>query len=169
MIEPPPVLVVMGVAGAGKTTIARAVAARLSWEFLDGDDLHPAANVAKMKRGQPLDDADRASWLALIAGWIDEQASTGHAGVVACSALKRRYREVLAGGRPYVRIVYVEGARELIAERIAVRDHAYFPASLLDSQFEALEPPSPEENPIVVNASQSLEEQVSEVAAALGA
>jgi carbohydrate kinase (thermoresistant glucokinase family) len=121
-----------------------------------------------MKRGQPLDDADRAPWLDRIAGWIDQQARNGRAGVVACSALKRRYREVLAGGRPFVRIVYVEGARDLIAERMAMRDHAYFPASLLDSQFEALEPPGPEERPIVVDAAQPLEAQVNDVTAALG-
>jgi gluconokinase len=169
MSVPPPVLVVMGVSGVGKSTIARAVAVRLGWAFLEGDDLHPAANVAKMRSGRPLDDADRAPWLAAIAGWIDRQAAAGNAAVIACSALKRRYREVLTEGRPFVRIVYIDGDPDIIRKRIAKRKHAYFPPSLLDSQFAALEPPVPEEHPIVVDAAQPLEAQVDAVIAALGA
>jgi len=165
---PPPVLVVMGVSGAGKSTVAKAVAARLRWTFLEGDDLHPAANVAKMRRGIPLDDADRAPWLAAIAAWIDAQARAGAPGIVACSALKHRYRQVLTDGRPFVRIVYLEGDRDIIRERIEARKHAYFPAALLDSQFEALEPPGPDEHPIVVDVSQPLEAQVEEIIKAVG-
>jgi gluconokinase len=150
----------MGVSVAGKSTIAKAVAERLCWAFLDGDDLHPAANVAKMKSGLPLDDADRAPWLAAIAAWIDGQAQAGAPAVVACSALKRRYRQVLSDGRPYVRIVYIDGDKAVIRERIATRKHPYFPAALLDSQFEALEPPGPDEHPIVVDVAQPLEAQV---------
>lgn len=167
MTSPPPVLVVMGVSGAGKSTIAGAVAARLGWTFLEGDELHPAANVAKMKSGRPLDDADRAPWLAAIAAWIDRQAQAGHPAIVACSALKRRYRQVLTNGRPFVRVVYAEGDRELIRSRLEARKGHYFPPALLDSQFADLEPPGPDEHPIVVDASQPLGAQVEAIVAAL--
>ncbi|HEY2480894.1 MAG TPA: gluconokinase, partial [Caulobacteraceae bacterium] len=145
------------------------VAARLGWVFLEGDELHPAANVAKMKSGRPLDDADRAPWLAAIAAWIDRQAAEKRAAVIACSALKRRYRQVLTKGRPFVRIVYVEGQRELIRARLEARKGHYFPPALLDSQFADLEPPGTDEHPIVVEAAQPLEAQVDEVVAAVGA
>lgn len=167
MSAPPPVLVVMGVSGAGKSTVGREVAARLDWAFQEGDDLHPAANVAKMKSGRPLDDADRAPWLAAIAAWIDRQAAAGAPAVIACSALKRRYRQVLTDGRPFVRIIYLEGDRDIIRERIEARKHAYFPAALLDSQFADLEPPGPDEHPIVVEAAWPIETQVGEIVAAL--
>lgn len=168
MSASPPILVVMGVSGAGKSTIAKAVAARLGWTFLEGDDLHPAANVAKMKSGIPLDDADRAPWLAAIAAWIDRQAQAGEPGIIACSALKRRYRQALTDGRPFARIVYLEGDRDIIRERIEARKHAYFPAALLDSQFDALEPPGPDEHPIVVDVAQPLEAQVEAIVEAVG-
>jgi len=157
----------MGVSGAGKSTIATAVAERLCWTFLEGDDLHPAANIAKMKSGIPLDDADRAPWLAAIAAWIDRQAQACDPAVVACSALKRRYRQILTDGRPFVRIVYIDGDRDIIRERIAARTHLYFPPALLDSQFEALEPPGSDEHPIVVDISQPLEAQVEAIVAAI--
>jgi len=166
--SPPPVLVVMGVSGAGKSTIAKAVAERLGWRFLEGDELHPAANVAKMKSGRPLDDADRAPWLAAIAAWIDRQAQAGVPAIVACSALKRRYRQVLTDGRPFVRIVYAEGDRELIRARLEARKGHYFPPALLDSQFADLEPPGPDERPIIVDASRPLQAQVEAILAALG-
>jgi carbohydrate kinase (thermoresistant glucokinase family) len=153
----PPVLVVMGVAGAGKTTVGLELAARLGWAFEDGDDLHPAANIAKMKRGEPLDDADRAPYLANVAAWIDRRAAAGEPGVVTCSALKRAYRAVLTEGRPFVRIIYLDGSPALISERMAHRSGHFMPPSLLASQFEALEPPGPDENPIVISADQSLE------------
>ena len=111
------VLVVMGVSGSGKTTIAALLAGSLHWELVDGDDFHPAANVAKMHGGTPLTDEDRAPWLASIATWIDATRVAGAHGVVACSALRRRYRDVLAAGRPDVRVVYLKGSRELIGER----------------------------------------------------
>ena len=158
----------MGVSGAGKSTIAKAVAERLGWRFLEGDELHPAANVAKMKSGRPLDDADRAPWLAAIAAWIDRQAQAGAPAIVACSALKRRHRQVLTDGRPFVRVVYAEGDRELIRARLEARKGHYFPPALLDSQFADLEPPGPDEHPIVVDASQPLETQVEKIVTALG-
>jgi len=139
----------MGVSGSGKTTIGEALAARLAWEFVDGDDLHPPANVAKMHAGQPLDDDDRAPWLDAIAAHIDAWRERGISGVVTCSALKQRYRERIIGDRDWVRLIYLDGSRELIAERLATRRGHFMPASLLDSQFDTLEPPGPDEHAIV--------------------
>ena len=162
-------LVVMGVAGAGKTTLARALAARLDWAFLDADDLHPAANVEKMRAGAPLSDADRAPWLEAVARWIDARLAAGEDAVVACSALKRRYRAVLTDGRPSVRIVYLKGSLDLVAARMAARKDHYFPTSLIASQFEALEPPTPEEHAIVVDMAPPVSVQVDRVLEAMGA
>jgi gluconokinase len=147
----PSVLIIMGVSGCGKSTIGALLAARLGWEFEDADWLHPAANVEKMHSGIPLTDEDRRPWLEAVTGWIDHcRASRGH-GVVACSALKRRYRDILIGDRPDVGLVYLKGDEELIARRIATRHEHFMPRSLLHSQFEALEEPGPDENPIVIS------------------
>jgi gluconokinase len=132
------VVVIMGVSGSGKTTIAALLAGRLQWEFEDGDWLHPAANVDKMHSGVALTDEDRRPWLQAIAAWIDQTRRAGRHGVVACSALKRRYRDVLIGARPDVRLVYLKGDEALIARRIAARHGHFMPAALLHSQFEAL-------------------------------
>jgi gluconokinase len=150
MTTPPSVLIVMGVSGSGKTTVGTLLAARLHWEFEDADWLHPAANVDKMHKGVALTDEDREPWLRAIAAWIDQTRQAGGHGVVACSALKRRYREVLMGDRPDVRLVYLEGDAALIARRIAIRQEHFMPASLLTSQFDALEAPGPDERPITV-------------------
>jgi len=163
------ILIVMGVAGAGKTTLARALAARLGWTFLDADDLHPAANVEKMRAGAPLDNADREPWLAAVARWIDARLAASEAAVVACSALKRRYRQVLTEGRPSARIVYLEGSPDLVARRMAERTDHYFPSKLIASQFEALEPPTPEERAIVVDMAPAVDAQVDRVLAAIAA
>ncbi|MFO1046638.1 MAG: gluconokinase [Geminicoccaceae bacterium] len=146
----PAVLVVMGVSGSGKTTIGALLARRLGWEFADGDDFHPPANVAKMHGGAPLTDDDRWPWLRAIAAWIAATRRAGGHGVVACSALKRRYREVLLAGRPAVQLVYLQGGPELIGGRLGARHDHFMPASLLLSQFEALEEPGPDEDPITV-------------------
>jgi gluconokinase len=167
MTDLPPVLVIMGVSGSGKSTVGKPLAARLGWPFQEGDDLHPAANIAKMKRGEALDDADRAPWLAAIAAWIDRQGAAGEGGIVTCSALKRAYRDVLTTGRPYVRIVYLRGSRALVGERVAHRTGHFMPASLLDSQFATLEPPTPDEAPIVVDIDQPIDAQVAEIIKAL--
>jgi len=164
----PPITVIMGVSGSGKTTVARPLAARLGWPFEEGDGFHPPANIAKMKAGVPLTDADRAPWLAAIAAWIDGQAAAGQPGVVTCSALKRAYRDRLTEGRPQVRIVYLKGSRALIADRLAKRTHHFMPPSLLASQFAALEPPGPDEHPIVVDIDQPVEAQVVAIVRALG-
>ena len=145
------VLVVMGVSGSGKTTIARALAARLGWPYQEGDDLHPASNVAKMHAGIPLTDADRAPWLALIAAWIDARLAAGEPGVVTCSALKHAYREVLVGDRPHVRVLYLHADRMLIARRLAGRHGHFMPPSLLESQIATLEEPTPDEHALTVD------------------
>lgn len=147
----PRALVMMGVSGSGKSTIAKAVAERLRWTYEDGDRFHPEANVAKMEAGQPLTDADREPWLRAIAAEIDRGCIAGEHLVIACSALKRSYRDILVHGRDDVRIVYLDGSRELIAQRLAQRKNHFMPAGLLDSQFEALQPPTPDENAISVS------------------
>lgn len=133
--------VVMGVSGSGKTTIAAMLAGRLGWPYRDADDFHPAANIAKMSSGQPLDDNDRAPWLAAIAAWIDERRSHGEHGIVACSALKRVYRDVLIGSRADVGLVFLDGTRDVIHARMAARRDHFMPKGLLDSQIATLEPP----------------------------
>ena len=161
------VAVIMGVSGSGKTTVGKALAKRLGWRFQEGDALHPPENIAKMKAGHPLDDNDRAPWLAAIAAGIDEWRGRGACGVVTCSALKRRYRDIIIGNRPDVRPVYLEGSRELIGKRIAVRHGHFMPASLLDSQFAALEPPAPDEHAIAASVDMPVADTVAQIAAAL--
>ena len=141
----------MGVAGSGKSTIAAMLAERLGWTLVDGDWLHPASNVEKMRGGTPLTDEDRWPWLSAIAARIDELAAEGRGAVVACSALKRAYRGVLLGGRPGARLVYLKGDRETVASRLGERDGHFMPASLLESQFATLEAPQADEGPMVVS------------------
>lgn len=147
----PPILVVMGVSGAGKTAIAQQLAARLGWPFEEGDALHPEASVAKMHAGIPLTDADRQPWLEAVAGWIDGQRAKRQPGIITCSALKRSYRKIIIGNRPEVRLVYLRGSQDLIAARLAGRHGHFMPASLLQSQFDTLEEPGPEEDPLIVD------------------
>jgi gluconokinase len=161
------VAVIMGVSGSGKTTIGRALARRLGWLFQEGDALHPPENVAKMKAGHPLDDEDRAPWLAAVAAKIDAWRARGDAGIITCSALKRRYRDIIIGDRPDVWLVYLEGSRELIGERVRARRGHFMPASLLDSQFAALEPPAPDEHAIAVSVDAPVASSVARLAAAL--
>jgi carbohydrate kinase (thermoresistant glucokinase family) len=151
----------MGVAGSGKTTIARMLADRLGWRFQEGDALHPPANVAKMSAGTPLTDDDRWPWLHAIAAVIDGWRAEGASGIVTCSALKRAYRAILVGDRPDVRIVHLAGDKALIAARMAARKGHFMPTALLDSQFATLEPPGPEENAITVDISPGPEAIVS--------
>lgn len=145
------ILVVMGVSGSGKTTIARELSGRLGWTFEEGDHLHPKANVAKMHSGIPLDDADREPWLKAVAAWVDTQLARGVPGLITCSALKRSYRQTIIDDRPNVRLVYLRGSYELIASRLAQRHGHFMPASLLQSQFDALEEPAMDENPVTVD------------------
>jgi len=147
----PMILVVMGVSGSGKTTIGTQLALALRWDFEDADWFHPSRNIDKMHAGIPLTDEDRAPWLIAIADFIDRARVAGQHAVVTCSALKRRYRAVIVGNRPDVRLIYLKGDMELIARRIATRHEHFMPASLLQSQFDALEEPGPDENAIVVS------------------
>jgi gluconokinase len=144
-------LIVMGVSGAGKSTIAEALARRLAWRYEDGDRFHPASNVAKMKAGQPLIDADRWPWLQAIADEIDRLGDLGEHVVIACSALKRAYRDVLRHGRHDVRFVFLDGSQQLVASRLASRKGHFMPPDLLASQFKTLEPPGDDEHPITIS------------------
>jgi gluconokinase len=164
----PSVVVVMGVSGAGKSTIAAMLAARLGWTYEDADWFHPAANVEKMHSGYPLTDDDRWPWLEGIAAWIDATCRAGGYGVIACSALKRAYRDVIVGGRQYVRLVYLKGERDLIARRTAMRHGHFMPTSLLDSQFATLQEPGEEEHPIVVSIEPRPHDIVEAIVAKLG-
>jgi gluconokinase len=164
----PSVMILMGVSGCGKSTVGALLATRLGWEFEDADWFHPAANVDKMRNGTPLTDADRRPWLDAIAVWIDATRHAGGHGVLACSALKRRYRDVLIGARADVRLVYLKGSEELIARRIAARHEHFMPAKLLRSQFDALEEPGPDENPITVSIEPRPQEIVAQIVAAAG-
>jgi len=141
----------MGVSGSGKSTIASMLAHRLHWIYEDGDWFHPQSNIEKMHGGEPLTDEDRWPWLHAIAAWIDATRLAGNHGVIACSALKRAYRDILVGKRPDVTVVYLKGDRDLIARRLASRDGHFMPAALLDSQFAALEEPQADERSIVVS------------------
>lgn len=133
-------LVVMGVSGVGKTSVAAELVARTGWVFAEGDDFHPPANKQKMAAGHALDDADRWPWLATVAAWIGEQEAAGLGAVVTCSALRRAYRDVLRDGHPSVRFVHLLAPPALIEERITARRGHYMPASLLGSQLATLEP-----------------------------
>lgn len=165
----PFILVVMGVSGAGKTTLGTALAQALKVPFQEGDALHPPANVAKMKAGQALSDADRAPWLARIKEWIDTRLDHGQSGIVACSALKRAYRDTLRAGRANVVFVYIDGDAALIRQRLADRKGHFMPAALLASQFATLEPPAADEHPITVSAADTPEAQTQKALAALHA
>ncbi len=146
------IVVVAGVAGSGKTTIGKLLAGRLGCEFADGDSFHPAANVAKMEAGVPLTDADRWPWLRAIVAWMDQEAAAGRSAVVACSALKRRYRELLLSGSAHARMVFLVIPHDADAARLTGRQGHFFPAQLLNSQFADLELPQPPEPVLLVPA-----------------
>jgi gluconokinase len=147
----PVIAVVMGVSGSGKTTVAALLAAALGCQFQEGDDLHPAANVKKMHGGTPLTDADRLPWLRKIAEQIDGWRTRGESGVLACSALKRSYRDIIIGDRQDVTLVYLKGSHDLIRRRMAARHEHFMPVALIDSQFATLQEPTPDEHPITVD------------------
>jgi carbohydrate kinase (thermoresistant glucokinase family) len=165
----PRILIVMGVSGSGKSTVAKALAHGLGWRFAEGDDFHPPANIAKMRSGQPLDDDDRMPWLGAIASWIDQRRQADESAVVTCSALKHLYRDLLSGGKPDVLFVYLKGTLAEIEEHVANRTGHFMPASLLPSQFETLEEPAADENFIAVDISQAIPSIVAEIAAYVGA
>jgi carbohydrate kinase (thermoresistant glucokinase family) len=158
------VAVLMGVSGSGKTTIAEGVAKLEGWRLVEGDDFHPPANVVKMRSGTPLTDEDRWPWLRAIAREIDAMLARGERAVVASSALKRAYRDILIGDRRDVALVYLKGSKRVIADRMAARKGHFMPAALLDSQFAALEEPTADEHPIVVSIDRPADEIVEDVA-----
>jgi gluconokinase len=143
--ESPVVLVFMGVAGSGKTTVARILASRLGWPFEEGDELHPASNIEKMRGGQSLDDSDRERWLAMVADWVDSRLDAGQNGVITCSALKRSYRDKINRRGSGVLFVFLAASEETIAPRLTARRAHFMPSSLLDSQFADLEEPQADE------------------------
>jgi carbohydrate kinase (thermoresistant glucokinase family) len=164
----PLVIVLMGVSGCGKSTTGNALSHALGWPFRDADSFHPPANISKMSRGAPLTDADRAPWLAAIAGWIDERLETRTPGIVSCSALKRIYRQQIVGEREHVRLVYLEGTIELIAGRLAARKDHFMPSSLLESQFATLEEPQADEQPVVISVAAAPASIIDTIVSALG-
>ena len=143
-------IIVMGVSGAGKSTIGTLLSQRLDRPLIEGDSLHPAANIAKMSQGIPLNDDDRLPWLEAIAARIDEARRTRTPVIVTCSALKRSYREILTGGHDDVGFVYLRGAKDLIAGRLNARTNHYMPPGLLDSQFAALQEPGGDEPTLAI-------------------
>jgi gluconokinase len=156
----PPLVVVMGVSGSGKTTVGAALAQRLRVPFADADDFHPQANIAKMSAGIPLDDADRGPWLEAIAAWLAEHSSSG--GVASCSALKRSYRDVLSHAAPHAVYLHLHGDRDVLAARVAGRPGHFMPAALIDSQFATLEVLQPDELGAALDVDQPVDALVDE-------
>ena len=156
-----PVLVVMGVSGSGKSTVAGILAGQLGWDLEEGDDLHPAANVAKMASGQPLTDDDRWPWLDTVAAWITDHTTAGIPGIITCSALKRSYRDRMRG--PNVVFVHLAGSKDQIAQRLAARSDHFMPPTLLDSQLITLEPPGTDENTLVVDVGRRPAEEAADI------
>lgn len=164
-------LVVMGVAGAGKTTLAEALSARLGWAMAEADDFHPASNVAKMNSGTPLDDEDRWPWLTAIRDWMTAQAGAGQSTVLTCSALKRSYRNLLSGASGKVIFLHLDGDRGLLGKRIENRTGHFMPSTLLPSQLATLEPLTEEEiatGSLVLDISRTPAQLVEDVLSALG-
>jgi gluconokinase len=144
------ILIVAGVSGSGKTTVGALLADRLNWPFADADTFHPAANIEKMRAGIPLTDEDRMPWLRAIAAWMDERIARHESAVVTCSALRRCYRDILLGGRPQARMIFLTPDRQVLARRLAARHGHFFPGQLLTSQLDALERPGPDERVISI-------------------
>lgn len=168
MTATPQLLVVMGVSGSGKTTVAQLLAQQLGWTFAEADDFHPPANIAKMESGHPLTDDDRWPWLEALRDWASERADAGEDAVVTCSALKRSYRDLLRGSRARVRFVHLDGPAELLAQRIGGRTGHFMPSSLLGSQLETLERLAPDEDGVVVSIELTAQECARAAATALG-
>jgi gluconokinase len=165
---PPQTIIVMGVSGVGKTTVAEGIATAMGWVFAEGDDFHSPANKAKMAAGHPLTDEDRWPWLHSIAAWIDDHATEGRSSVVTCSALRRIYRDLLRDSRPGVRFCELVAPEQLIADRLAHRRGHYMPASLLGSQLATLEPLEADEPGVIVSVAHTPDQIVADALAKLG-
>lgn len=161
------ILFIAGPSGSGKTTIGALLAARLHWPFADADSFHPPANIEKMRRGEPLTDADRWPWLHAIGAWADERAAAGESAVVTCSALRRAYRSELLKGRPGTRLVYLLADRDTLNQRLAGRHGHFFPQDLLDSQLTDQEVPHGEPNVLVVTPRGEPADTVTEIVSRL--
>lgn len=151
LLKHPCRVVVMGVSGCGKTTVADLIAKALQWPCIEGDQHHPKPNIAKMSAGIPLTDEDRAGWLDVLSQFVGESANREQGLVLTCSSLKRKYRDRFRQADPHVRFVHLVGTREDIAPRLALRTGHYMPPSLLESQFRDLEPPGPDESAIAMS------------------
>jgi len=159
----PPILLITGVSGSGKTTIGSLLAGRLGWEYAEADSFHPAANIAKMSAGHPLTDEDRWPWLKAIAAEIDRVCDAAGHVVIGCSALRRVYRDILVHGRTDTRLIYLDGTQALIADRLSRRKGHFMPPGLLTSQFSTLEPPTADERPLTVSIDGSVEDIVADI------
>jgi gluconokinase len=162
------IVILGGVAGSGKSAVGTILAARLGWVFEDSDALHSPAEIAKMHSGVPLTDADRWPWLATVAAWMDQRLERGESAVIACSVLKRGYREFLCRGRPTARVVLLDASEDTLKTRLAVRHGHFFPAALLRSQLADLEVPEPGEHVLVVPATGSPEQTAADIIGRLG-
>jgi gluconokinase len=151
-------IVLMGVSGSGKTTVAEQLGTALGWDYAEADVFHPQANKDKMAAGHPLDDEDRWPWLRALRDWISSENEAGHDTITTCSALKRSYRDLLREAAGRVVFVYLEGSKELLSQRLGGRKGHFMPTSLLDSQLDTLEPPTPEEDALTLSIAQSPEE-----------
>lgn len=160
-------VVVMGVSGVGKSTFAKGLATLMRWPFVEGDALHPEANLVKMSSGQPLTDEDRWPWLRTIGVWMSQEIAAGRFGVVTCSALRRAYRDLLREGRPEVVFCHLVAVEDLIANRIGARQDHFMPPSLLHSQYDTLEPLEPDEPGVEVSVDGSAAEVLARAVAAL--
>jgi gluconokinase len=161
------ILIVGGVAGTGKTTVGALIAGRMHWKFADADAFHTQACLVKMRAGQPLTDPDRLPWLQRLGTWMDERIAAGDSAVLACSALKRTYRDILLNGRPEAQLVFLTATPEELRDRLAARPGHFFPASMLKSQLAALEPPEPDEDVLTVRSGSNPEQTAGRVLEAI--
>jgi gluconokinase len=161
-------VIVMGVSGVGKSTVAKGLSTVLGWTYAEGDAFHSAANVARMASGEPLTDDDRWPWLRAIGAWLDEQIEAGSPSVVTCSALRRAYRDLLREGRPEVSFLHLGAGEDLVADRMSHRVDHYMPVSLLHSQYDTLEPLQPDEPGVSIPVDGTASEVLRRALAALG-
>jgi len=162
------IVLLAGVSGCGKSTVGQLLASRLDWPFIDGDSLHPAANIAKMRAGVPLTDEDRWPWLEAVTAVMDDHIAAGRSAVITCSALKRSYRDLLLTGRPTACLVFLDAGRDLLAARLAARHGHFFRADLLDSQLATLESPQPGERVLTVPAVGPADQVAGQIISRLG-